>query len=153
MSEAMIIEALVQGDMDDLLRGRGGFAVHNPYLDTPTEPVQVFAGILGHYGGSPAVMQDLLKEVQRMADEPDYAWFAPYYLFDIIIHADKFGPALDLQAYVDTVLALVRKHEAYLRGLKRWAGAQDPDGCWGIVDRLVLQLKKYHENDRLKVNW
>lgn len=149
----MIAEALLEGDIVELLTGRGGYALPNPYLDTPTEPIQVFAGIVASFGDNAKAMKSVLDGILTASKDPDYAWFSVYYLFDVIANAKLFGAGFDLQAFVNQVLANVRQQEKHLRTLKKWAGAQDPDGCWGIVDRLVGQIRKYHEDQNLKIVW
>lgn len=139
-----MIPAVQAGELRAFLTGEQGYAIANPYLDTPTEPMAVFRAYLEAYGAEPGRMVEFAETVRQLSHDPLYSWFSVYYLMDFLEHPGVFGPSFDLHGLVREVLANVKAQAPALRQLKRWAGATDADGCWGVVDRLVGQLKKYH---------
>jgi hypothetical protein len=153
MTDTLILHAVASGQLKELLAGEKGYALPNPYLDTPTDPMQVFHRFRSTFADDPSRMQEFAHAVVQLSQDPLYSWFCVYYLLDILEHSEAFGKDFQLQDVFQRVLAEVKSRKLDLQGLKRWAGAQEPEGCWGIVDRLVGQLKKQILLPTLNIEW
>ena len=145
VSERWIADALASNcGMEKLLKGQDGYALPNPDLDTPTFTSDVISAITIAFGHDARVMAGLLAGIQAVSRDADYSWTALYSVFDVLDKPHLFGAAFDQRAFAMGVIALVRTHELHLRSLKRWAGAQDADGCWGVAARPLAVMHKHH---------
>jgi hypothetical protein len=131
-----ITGAVAAGALLGLLRGDPPWAIANPWADTPTDPMAVFAGYRAAFSSRPEQMRALATAVRALADDASHAWMAVYYVLDILDHRRDF-PGLEAVAFATGVLTAVRSHEDALRRERRWLGASGPDGCWGVVARLL----------------
>ncbi|MCB9234812.1 MAG: hypothetical protein H6581_24375 [Bacteroidia bacterium] len=137
-----ISEPIEKGQMYELLTGQAGNRIPNPYFDTPTDPTAIFEGIRDIMGDRPEVMAEFLNQVQHMAADPEYAYMAVYYAFDIQDNPGLFGEGFVAKKYILNLFELIRKNEAALRLNRSGSGAQDPEGWWGIASRTMESLKK-----------
>ena len=135
-------DAVQQVGMDKLLKGQDGYALPNPYWDTPTETTQVFFGITKIFGDNPQRMAEFIESIKAVSRDPDYSWTALYYVNDVMRQPAVFGVTFDLQAFVGDVLLNVRRHEHHLRKLKRWLGSHDVNGCWSSAEGMLGQIEK-----------
>ncbi len=142
--------AVQQAGMDKLLKGQDGYAVPNPYWDTPTEPRLIFSGITKFFGHDPQWMAELIESIKAVSRDPDYSWTALYYAYDVMQQPAVFGVTFDLQAFLGEVLMNVRRHEQHLRQLKRWAGSHDAAGCWSSAEGMLGQIEKFGAGNHAK---
>ncbi|MBP6722869.1 MAG: hypothetical protein KA239_11115 [Bacteroidia bacterium] len=151
MSNPMITNALIMGDLYELLTGQNGYALVNPYRDTPTDPSQVVESILKAFPNNEHTMQETLDGIIAVTRDPIYSWFAIYYVNLVLRYRENFGKKADLQAFVNTAIANIRKQETSLRALKQWEGATEAEGCWGVVTHMIGQMKKYEQRDGIVI--
>jgi hypothetical protein len=144
VTDRRIEDAVRRGALVSLVTGRDGFAFVNPYLDTPTDPVEVFRLFLGAHGADPAQMRAFADALLAACDGPDEGWVVVYYLPDVLAHAARFGPDFDARAHVTAMLARLHAGRARFAALRRWAGAAEPEGCWGVAARYVRTLRRAH---------
>jgi hypothetical protein len=153
MASEFLMSGIISGDLFEVLTGQDGYAVTDPYGDTPTEAEAAFMAVLNAFPNNAMATKELLNGILEVSRTPDYSWFSIYYLSLALTHRKALGAEVDIQAFADEVLTNIRGHEAYLRQLKRWEGNMWPDGCWGAVVRMVNQMKKYQEKDGIVIHW
>lgn len=136
-----IEEAVRRGQLVSLVSGRDGFAIANPYLDTPTDPAAVFRRFVEAYGHDPPTMGRFADALLEACDA-DEGWVVVYDVPDVLDHAARFGPDFDAPSHVNALLARLDAQRARFTALRRWAGAAEPEGCWGVVARYVRSLRR-----------
>ncbi len=145
-----VAQAAAVGNLLGLLRGDPAFAIANPWADTPTDPMAVFAGCQALFAAAPEQREAFVEAVRALvglrtrfvralAGDPERGWMVIYYLIDMLEQPAAFL-GLDLAAFAEDVVARLSVHEAGLRRNRGWLGAHDPEGCWGVVARLLPKV-------------
>lgn len=146
-------EAVSRDALPALILGRDGFAFVNPWFDTPTDPISVFAEYHAAFGRDAQAMCRFAEALVAASAEPDDGWVTAYYVPELLDHATSFGAEFDVQIRVLTILSRIHAHAAHLRKVKRWAGATEPEGCWGVVDRYVRSLRAERSDALANLEW
>jgi hypothetical protein len=146
-------EALARDALTALVLGRDGLAFVNPWFDTPTDPQAVFAAYRAAFGDDPRAMGRLADALVTASAAPNDGWVTAYYVPDLLDHAALFGDDFDARACAAAILARIREGRAHLTRVRRWAGASEPEGCWGVVDRYVRSLRAEHSAALGDVAW
>jgi hypothetical protein len=146
-------EAVARDALAALLLGRDGLAFVNPWFDTPTDPLAVFAAYRAAFGAEPRAMQRFADALVTASAAADDGWVTAYYVPELFDHAALFGADFDARACAAVILARIREARAHLTQVRRWAGAGEPEGCWGVVDRYVRGLRAERPDELGDVAW
>ncbi len=151
MSPRWLQDGVAAVGVGGLLRGCGGYALPNVHYDTPTDPTSVFDALIESDGA--VSLAGLMAEILLLADDPRYAWMAPYYAYEVLSRDELRAQVTDVPAFLTAVLSKLRGQEASLRQVAQWVGASEPGGCWRTADGVAKVLVAKAATLGLTVVW
>lgn len=140
--EAFAEKAFENQELYEYLVGEKGYAISNPYADTPTDPSQVFFSLKPYLNSNEDNMNQFLACLLRVSEEAEYSWMSLLYLLDLMPFLKAENLTIQQKKIVDGISENLMFNKNSLMGNKKWMGSNRENGLWAYSLKLSRILEE-----------